>query len=174
MTTDLVHSCFLVDFSLFSVYFFNIYFWYRYCLSSCLEVFYKIWFLKCLQNSLENNSGAIFFSNKVASWSAANLLKTDSSTGGFPWILRVFLRTICLERTPASGCFWYWNVIQWFLVRNIIIWSSQDIFTRYLQTTQTRKISRSDLVVLCFWKYMHLLLTSINIFPTCIYSCSTK
>ena len=70
-----------------------------------------------------------------------------------------FLRAICLERTPSSGCFWYWNVIQWFLVSNIIIWSGQDIFTRYLQTTQTRKICRPDLVVLCFWKYMHLLLT---------------
>ena len=61
MTTDSVHSFFFVDFSLCSVYFFNIFFWYRYCLNSCLELFYKICFLKCLQNSLENNSAAIFF-----------------------------------------------------------------------------------------------------------------
>ena len=85
-----------------------------------------------------------------------------------------FLKTICLEITPASGCFWYWNVIQWFLVRNIIIWSGQGVFTRYLQTTRTRNICRSDLVVLCFWKYMHLFRTCINIFLTCIYSCSTN
>ena len=118
MTTDLVHSFFLVNFTLSSVYFFNIFFWYRYCLNSCLEVFYKICFLKCLQNSLENNSAAIFFSNKVASWRAATLLKRDSSTGGF-------LRTTCLKRTPANGCFWYCNIIQWFLAckHNYLIWS---------------------------------------------------
>ena len=124
MTTDLVHSCFLVDFSLFSVYFFNIYFWYRYCLSSCLEVFYKIWFLKCLQNSLENNGGAIFFSNKVASWRAANLLKTDSSTGGFPWILRVFKsnlfgKNVCKRLLLILECYSMISGEQY----NYLIWS---------------------------------------------------
>ena len=125
VTTDLVHSFFLFNFSLSSAYFFSIFFWYRYCSNSCLEVFYKICFLKCLQNSLENNSAAIFFSNKVASWTAATLLKRDSKHRRFPMNIVNFLRTTCLKRTPANGCFWYCNIIQWFLAckHNYLIWS---------------------------------------------------
>ena len=51
-----------------------------------------------------------FFLNKVAGPHPATLLKKDSGTGAFLWILEYFQEHL-LYRTPLDDCFWYGNSV---------------------------------------------------------------
>ena len=85
-------------------------------------VLYKKAFLKNLQFSLE-------------SCRPATLLKTDSNTGVFLWILRDFYKHL-FRRRSANGCFWVFKTATewWWAAASVLTLSlSSDNLTGYEQ-----------------------------------------
>ena len=69
---------------------------------------YGLWkklFLEILQNSQKNTCARVSFLMKLQA-KPATLLKKDSGTGVFLWILQNFQEHL-FYRTPPGDCFWY-------------------------------------------------------------------
>ena len=72
------------------------------------KVFCKKVPLKISQTLQENTCAGVFF-NKVAGLQSASFIKRDCNTSAFLWSLRNFLEHL-FSRTSANGCFWWCSI----------------------------------------------------------------
>ena len=72
--------------------------------STCLQMVFKISVLKNFANFPLKHLCWSFFLIKLQPWGRATLLKRNSNTGAFLWILQIFRNTFLLQNT-SGGCF---------------------------------------------------------------------